>query len=50
MAKEVLLNEPDSPDILNIKCWNEWTEGSYLEPDMVHGTAYLDVVKEVMGE
>jgi len=42
--------EPDSPDIMNINCWNEWTEGSYLEPDMVHGTAYLDVVKEVMGE
>lgn len=35
---------------MNINCWNEWTEGSYLEPDMVHGTAYLDVVKEVMGE
>ncbi len=50
MTKEVLLNEPDSPDILNINCWNEWPEGSYLEPDMVHGTAYLDVVKEVMGE
>ena len=37
----------DIPQILNINCWNEWTEGSYLEPDNVHGTAYLDAVKSV---
>jgi len=33
--------------ILNLNCWNEWTEGSYLEPDTAHGTAYLDAVKAV---
>lgn len=37
----------DIPQILNINCWNEWTEGSYLEPDNVHGTAYLEAVKSV---
>lgn len=34
--------------ILTIYCWNEWTEGSYLEPDEVHGMAYLKAVKSVM--
>jgi hypothetical protein len=28
---------PGGPRILNINCCNEWTEGSYLEPDTVNG-------------
>lgn len=47
MTKDKLLADPDGPHIMNINCWNEWTEGSYLEPDTVHGTAYLDAVREV---
>ena len=47
MAKERLLGEPNGLRILNINCWNEWTEGSYLEPDTVHGMAYLDAVRKV---
>ncbi len=46
-TKERLLADPNGPRILNINCWNEWTEGSYLEPDTVHGMAYLEAVKEV---
>ncbi|MCK5101342.1 MAG: glycoside hydrolase family 99-like domain-containing protein, partial [Cyclobacteriaceae bacterium] len=37
-------------NIFNINCWNEWTEGSYLEPDMQNGMAYLEAVREVFGE
>ena len=33
--------------ILNINCWNEWTEGSYLEPDQVHGMKSLEAVRDV---
>lgn len=47
MAKERLLAEPKGPRILNINCWNEWTEGSYLEPDTVNGFAYLEAVRDV---
>ncbi len=34
---------------ININCWNEWTEGSYLEPDEVHGMKYLEAVRDVFG-
>lgn len=47
MAKDKLLIDPIGPRILNINCWNEWTEGSYLEPDKVSGMAYLEAVKDV---
>jgi len=47
LTKEKLLADPNGPRILNINCWNEWTEGSYLEPDTVNGMKYLEAVKEV---
>ena len=49
MAKERLLREPAPHRILNINSWNEWTEGSYLEPDTVHGMKYLEAVRDVFG-
>ncbi len=33
--------------ILTINAWNEWTEGSYLEPDTIHGMGYLEAIREV---
>lgn len=38
---------PESRGILTINAWNEWTEGSYLEPDTNHGMAYLEAVRAV---
>lgn len=35
--------------ILNINSWNEWTEGSYLEPDAKRGMGYLEAVRDVFG-
>jgi hypothetical protein len=49
MAKRRLLARPGGPRILNINCWNEWTEGSYLEPDTVNGMAYLEAIRDVFG-
>jgi len=47
MTKDKLLSDPTGPCILNINCWNEWTEGSYLEPDTISGMKYLEAVREV---
>jgi hypothetical protein len=47
--KQYLEKHPGAQKIFNINCWNEWTEGSYLEPDTIHGMAYLEAVQEVFG-
>ena len=47
LTREKLLADPTGPRVLNINCWNEWTEGSYLEPDVVNGMSYLEAIKEV---
>ena len=49
LTKQRLLANPNGPRILNINCWNEWTEGSYLEPDAINGMQYLEAVREVFG-
>ncbi len=50
MTKRRLLSKPGGPRIFNINCWNEWTEGSYLEPDQRTGMKYLEAVREVFGK
>jgi hypothetical protein len=49
LTKQRLLARPNGPRILNINCWNEWTEGSYLEPDTMHGMQYLEAIRDVLG-
>ena len=46
-AKEYLDKHPDQPQLITINAWNEWAEGSYLEPDAKNGYNYLEAVKEV---
>lgn len=47
MTKDKLLADIEGPRIMNINCWNEWTEGSYLEPDTKNKFGYLEAVKSV---
>lgn len=49
IVRRRLLAQPVGPRVLTINCWNEWTEGSYLEPDTRHGLQYLDSIRAVFG-
>jgi len=42
-----LLSRPPAERILTINAGNEWTEGSYLEPDTRHGYGDLEAIREV---
>ena len=36
---------PESRGIVTLNSWNEWVEGSYIEPDTVNGLKYLEAIK-----
>lgn len=50
MALEKIKDKDDEHKILFLNSWNEWGEGSYMEPDIVWGHQYLDVLREEIVE
>ena len=41
---------PGYPKLISINAWNEWIEGSYLEPDEKYGMGYLEAIRRVFAE
>ena len=46
-AKEFIDKHPDQTPLVTINAWNEWGEGSYLEPDTEFKYGFLEAVKKV---
>ena len=44
-ARDFIDAHPGQAPLITINSWNEWTEGSYLQPDDRYGYGYLDAVK-----
>jgi len=39
--------EKSKTEFLFINAWNEWSEGTYLEPDKKHGKKYLEAIRKI---
>ena len=49
ITKDRLLAAPTQPKIVTVNAWNEWPEGSTLEPEQEYGYGYLEAIKAVFG-
>jgi len=47
VSKKWADNNIKKQKVITINSWNEWTEGSFLEPEREYGYRYLDAIKTV---
>lgn len=48
MAKQYVDTHDLPARLITVNSWNEWTEGSYLQPDDQTGYGYLEAVKAAL--
>jgi len=46
---EFMASDEATGTAIMLPCWNEWTEGAYLEPDTKNGYGYLEAIRRVFG-
>jgi len=49
-AQQFIRRDPQHPVAVIINAWNEWTEGGYLLPEELDGTAPLEAIQRVFGK
>lgn len=50
VIKETCENKNLDDKVVFINAWNEWGEGTYLEPDEFYGYAYLQATSDAKRE
>jgi hypothetical protein len=45
---EVTATRPPTERVIFLNAWNEWAEGTYLEPDERHGYKYIEAVRDTL--
>ena len=47
-AIDFVKNKKEEERIIILKAWNEWGEGNYMEPDLLHGKEKIKVLSECL--